>query len=59
MQKKKSQEIFWIVLFNFFKKGFIYLFISERKEGKEKERETFMSKRNIDWLPLVHPQPGI
>ena len=36
---------------NFLKR--FYLFILERGEGREKERE-----RNIDWLPLTHPLLG-
>ena len=36
---------------------FIYLF-SERPEGREKERETLMCERYIDWLSLAHPQQG-
>ena len=45
-----SWRRFWNFLF--FKK--IYLFL-ERGERREKERE-----RNIDWLPLTHPnrRPG-
>ena len=35
----------------FFKR--FYLFISERGEGREKERE-----RNINWLPLAHASVG-
>ena len=28
----------------------LFIYFSERGEGREKERE-----RNINWLPLVHP----
>ena len=31
-----------------------YLLIFKEREGREKERE-----RNINWLPLVRPQPGM
>ena len=42
----------WRIFFFFFFKDFIYLFL-EGGEGREKERE-----RNIEWLPLAHPQQG-
>ena len=36
-----------------------YLFIyGEGKGGRKKGRETSKCERNIDWLPLAHPQPG-
>ena len=34
-----------------------YLFL-ERREGREKERETSMCERDVDWLPLMCPQLG-
>ena len=30
----------------------------EGKGGRKRGRETLMFERNIDWLPLAHPQPG-
>ena len=41
--------------YSFFFKEKIYL---ERREGREKERDTSMCERIIDWLPLRQPQPG-
>ena len=39
----------------FLKKDFIYLFFLERGERWERN----MCERNIDWLPLTHPQMGM
>ena len=46
-------------LYFFFKNFFIY-FTFRRKGagGRKRGRETSVCKRNIDWLPLTHPQPG-
>ena len=39
------------------KQFFVYLFL-EREEGRENGRESFMCKRNMDWLSLACPQLG-
>ena len=40
-----------------FSKDFIY-FLKRGERGREKGGETLMWERNIDLLPLMHPQPG-
>ena len=40
----------------FFKIFYFYLLL-EKGEGREKEREPLMCERNINLLPLTHPQP--
>ena len=43
---------------NIFLKDFKFIF-RERGRERERRRETLMFKRNINWLPLTHPQLGI
>ena len=54
-QSVAHEFLFLSVLYNFFKN---FLFI--RGEGKEKERErnTDVLERYMDWLPLSHSQLG-
>ena len=46
------------IVFSFFLKIFKNFLILRERKGKEKERETSMCSRNIDQLPLAHPQLG-
>ena len=42
----------------FFKGFYLFIFRKKGREGKEKERERKICKRNVDWLSLTHPQLG-
>ena len=47
---------FWNLPFDiYFLKWFLFIYFLEREEWREKDRETSMWKRNINWLPLACP----
>ena len=56
-----GQNLFLLnFFFFFFKKNILFIYFQrEEKGGKKRGRETLMYERNIDWLPLAHPQLGI
>ena len=56
MEKKKLSFITTILKKEIFLKR-LYLFL-ERRMGKDRGRETLICDRNINCLPLAHPQTG-